>query len=96
MTSLQNFKKRLAAEAERKTLPLSDDAPKVSEKVIELASKVRVWHKALPLPARWEEQQLGRMAALFGVSRELMAAALHYEGWMEHKAGATSYWHRIR
>jgi hypothetical protein len=35
---------------------------------------------------------LGRIAALFGVSRELAAAALQYAGWKETRKSTASLW----
>lgn len=98
MTLLYDFKKHLEkSEADaRKTITPSNDASAVSEKVIQLADRFVMWHRLQPLPERWEPQQLGRIAAVFGVSRELMAAALKHAGWVEHKTGATSYWQRSR
>ncbi|SDK50858.1 hypothetical protein SAMN05192566_1449 [Methylophilus rhizosphaerae] len=98
MTLIHDFKKRLEnTETDvRKTITPSNDAPVVSEKVIQLADRFVMWHRLQPLPERWEPQQLGRIAATFGVPRELMAAALKHAGWVEHKTGATSYWQRSR
>lgn len=98
MTLIHRFKKHLEkSESDaRKTITPSNDAPAVSEKVILLADRFVMWHRLQPLPERWEPQQLGRIAAVFGVSRELMAAALHYAGWVEHRTGTTSYWQRGR
>lgn len=99
MTLIHDFRKRLS-EAERdsahKTLSLSNDAATVSKRIIELADRFVSWHQSQPLPERWEPLQLGRLSALLGVSREMMAAALTHAGWVERKMGTTSYWHRNR
>jgi hypothetical protein len=63
-----------------------------SKRVINLAHKINEWHESRQVPERWQPVMLGRIAALFGVSRELAAAALQYAGWKEKRIGASSYW----
>lgn len=64
-------------------------------RVVELAQKIGVWHGDRPVPDRWQPILLGRVAALFGVSRDLAAAALLHAGWKETRRwpGGPSYWH---
>ena len=64
----------------------------VSSRVIELANQIRAWHDTRPIPDRWQPVQLGRLAAQLNVSRELTAAALGYEGWVEKQIGAHKLW----
>lgn len=68
----------------------------ISPSVIELAERLMKWHEKRPAPERWQPIQLGRMAAMFGTSRELMAAALQYAGFKESKTSATSLWTYIK
>lgn len=63
-----------------------------SHRVIELAEKINAWHDKRPVPERWQPVILGRIAALFGVTRELAAAGLQYAGWQEKRIGTTSLW----
>ncbi|MDI1309400.1 MAG: hypothetical protein PSV17_08190 [Methylotenera sp.] len=67
-------------------------APIVSEKVVALAEIITKYHANRSIPERWHPIQLGRLAAMLGVSRELAAAALVHAGWLEHKNGVTSRW----
>lgn len=93
MAFLQDFKNRLStAQAVTPQQKPTVEQAKISPRVIELASQINSWHKTLPLPDRWYPLQLGRIAAQFGASRELTAAALVYGGWKEFRSGATSLW----
>ena len=64
----------------------------VSSRVIELADQINAWHETRPIPERWNPVQLGRLAAQFDTSREALANALHYGGWIETRKGSFSYW----
>lgn len=77
-----------------KALPdtCDDNTQHIAPRVIELASSIKEWHDARPIPERWQAIQLGRLAARFGASREIAAAALHYAGWIEVKHGNCSLW----
>jgi hypothetical protein len=87
---VHDFLERLRSPSSNEEPPLT---PHVSNHVIELAEKINAWHDARPVPERWQPVQLGRLAALFNVSRELTAVALGYAGWVEKKRSAQSLWH---
>lgn len=63
-----------------------------SSRVINLAHQIDEWHENRQVPERWQPVMLGRIAALFGVTRELAAAALQYAGWKETRKSTTSLW----
>jgi hypothetical protein len=63
-----------------------------SKHVINLAQQINEWHENRQVPERWQPVMLGRIAALFGVSRELAAAALQYAEWKETRKSTTSLW----
>lgn len=63
-----------------------------SQRVIELAEKINKWHDKRPVPERWQPVILGRIAALFGVTREQAAAGMQYAGWQEKRTGTSSLW----
>jgi hypothetical protein len=63
-----------------------------SKRVINLAQQINEWHEKRQVPERWQPVMLGRIAALFGVSRELAATALQYAGWKETRKSNTSLW----
>jgi predicted ATPase len=94
---LQNFR-RLINESKTVTpyndKTLNNTQSAISSKVIQTAELINRWHKTLTLPERWYPLQLGRVAAQFGVSRELAASALVYGGWIEYRSGSTSFWKR--
>lgn len=89
MNTYQNYIESL------KNLQLAQHAPPVvpTQRVIELAAQINAWHKTLPVPECWQPLQLGRIAATFGVTREMAASALKYGRWKEQRQGATSLWH---
>lgn len=64
----------------------------VSEKVLSLVQQLTEWHNKRPVPDRWHPVILGRLAATFGVTNEVMAATLHYAGWKETKKSTYSLW----
>lgn len=68
----------------------------ISIKIIELAERVSKWHEKIPIPERWQPIQLGRIAARFSTSRELMAATLQYAGFQETKTSNMSLWTRTK
>jgi hypothetical protein len=90
MSYLSKFKQKLDAASLPKQIEQS--YPQVSEKVVNLAHQLDVWHDARPVPERWNPVQLGRLAATLGVSNELIAAALQYAGWTERKQSTYSLW----
>ena len=63
-----------------------------SNRVTTLANQINTWHETRSVPERWQPVMLGRIAALFGISRELAATGLHYAGWKENRIGAASLW----
>jgi hypothetical protein len=90
MSYISKFQQNLHSAALPKQIEQSH--PQVSEKVINLAHQLAAWHDARLVPERWQPVQLGRLAATFGVSNEVMAAALQYAGWAETKKSTYSLW----
>lgn len=75
--------------------PTTDPTPMPAhptKSVLALADRLAVWHDTRPVPVRWQPVLLGRVAALFGVSRELAAAAMIHAGWTENRIGVGSWW----
>ena len=68
------------------------DPLRPSERVLNLARQLAAWHDTRPVPDRWHPLLLGRVAARFGASRELAAAALIHAGWNENRISAGSWW----
>ena len=64
----------------------------LSNRVIELAAQIKIWHDTRPIPERWYPVQLGRLAAQFNATRELTATSLGYAGWIEKRSGTISFW----
>ena len=90
MSYMSKFKQKLHTASLPKQIEQSHQ--QVSEKVINLAHQLAVWHDARPVPERWNPVQLGRLAATFGASNEVMAATLQYAGWTERKQSTYSLW----
>lgn len=63
-----------------------------TKRVIDLSEKIIKWHTTLPVPDCWQPVALGRIAALFGVSREIAANALQHGNWKETRQAAHSLW----
>lgn len=63
-----------------------------SAKVRRLADTITAWHSHRSVPERWNPVQLGRLAAMFGVTREVAATALTLAGWREIRTNRCSYW----
>ncbi|MDP3087085.1 MAG: hypothetical protein Q8M99_02665 [Methylotenera sp.] len=63
-----------------------------SNRLTSLANQINAWHDKRTVPERWNPVMLGRIAALFGVTRELAAMAMLSTGWKERKTGTTSLW----
>lgn len=63
-----------------------------SQRVATLTARIQVWHETRPIPERWQPVALGRVAALFGTTRELAAVALQNAGWKEQRKGGRSLW----
>lgn len=64
----------------------------LSPRVVKLAEQINAWHDKRTVPERWNPVMLGRIAALFGVTRELAAAGMQYAGWKENRTGNASMW----
>lgn len=61
-------------------------------RILQLAHGIEKWHATRNIPERWQPVVLGRVAALFGVSREVAAAALTVAGWLETRSSGRSLW----
>jgi hypothetical protein len=61
-------------------------------RILQLALDIEKWHAGRNVPERWQPVVLGRVAALFGVSREVAAAALTVAGWLETRSAGRSLW----
>jgi len=74
---------------------LSEDSSIVNRhpKATQLVKEINDWHANRTVPERWKPSQLGRLAAQFSTTRELMANALTLAKWTEKLSGSKSQWY---
>lgn len=87
---------RTQARAQAEAVKQNSDSKYPSPSVVTLAENLKAWHDNRPIPDRWAPVALGRLAAYFGATRELMAAACRHAGWLEKRESGRSLWTPIR